>query len=102
MNIKKCERCLKTLLSEEFENHDCTIMTHNTQEIGISYWFEAKPDENGDQVLIAQGLNGILYRFVKCIHNPPHPNIRQTIFDKKSKNNRKFTDDEDNHGLYRA
>ena len=81
MNIIRCDRCGKQLLSEEFANHDCTIVTYTVQEIGIDDWFEGKLDENGDKVLIAHGLNGILYRFVQCFHNPPHPDTRPTVFD---------------------
>jgi len=81
MNTRKCERCGKTSISEEFEKHDCTITTYKVQEIGITNWFEGKTDENGDKVLMAHGLNGILYRLVKCSHNPPHPDTRPTVFD---------------------
>ena len=84
MNTRKCDRCCKTTISEEFDNHDCSIVTWNVQEIGITSYFEAEIDENRDQVLIAQGLNGILYRLVKCSHNPPHPETRPTIFDKEN------------------
>ena len=81
MNTIKCVRCHKTVISEEFDRHDCTIITYKVQEIGITHWFEGKVDENGDKVLIAHGLNGILYRLVECDHNPPHPDTRQTVFD---------------------
>lgn len=81
LNIKKCDRCHKNVISEEFDNHDCTIITWKIQEVGITSSFEAEIDENGDQVIIAHGLNGILYRLVKCPHNPPHPDTRPTIFD---------------------
>lgn len=81
MNIIKCQRCAKTLLSEELSTHECIITTYKVQEIGITTWWEAEIDENGDQVLIAQGLNGILYRLVECNHNPPHPDTRPTVFD---------------------
>ena len=81
MNTRKCERCHKTTISEEFENHNCIITTYKVQEIGITGWFEAEIDENGDKVLIANGLNGILYRLVECDHNPPHPDTRPTVFD---------------------
>ena len=83
-NTKTCGRCHKTTISEEFDNHDCFIATWKVQEIGITQWFKGQQDENGDQVLIAHGLNGILYRFVECAHNPPHPETRPTIFDKEN------------------
>lgn len=81
MNTRKCSRCGKNFIVEEFALHECTITTVNVQEIGITGWFEGKIDENGDQVLIAHGLNGILYRLVKCEHDPPHPDTRPTVFD---------------------
>ena len=81
LNTRQCDRCHKTVISEEFSTHDCTIVTWKVQEIGITSWFEAEIDENGDQVFVAQGLNGILYRNVKCAHNPPHPDTRPTTFD---------------------
>ena len=89
MNTEKCFRCGKTLISEEIATHECTIATHDVQEIGITGWFEGRIDENGDRVLIAHGLNGILYRLVNCHHNPPHPNTDPTIFD-SNKNRRRF------------
>lgn len=84
MNTKTCDRCLKTVISEEFDSHDCTIATWKVQEIGITQWFKGQQDENGDKVLIAHGLNGILYRLVECSHNPPHPDTRPTKFDKEN------------------
>jgi|GEM_PF-3260046 len=89
MNTVHCDRCRKEFIIEEFEGHDCFIATHSVQEIGIDSWFEGKIDGNGDKVLIVNGLNGILYRLVQCRHNPPHPNIRQTVFD-STNNKRRF------------
>lgn len=38
-------------------------------------------DRNNDQVFIFKGLNGIIYRFVKCTHNPSHTSADPTEFD---------------------
>ena len=81
MNTKKCDRCCKTFIDEELETHLCTPITTKAQEIGIDYILDAELDENGDQIHIAKGLNGILYRLVECSHNPTHTNTYPTTFD---------------------
>ncbi len=88
-NIILCQRCAKTIISDELETHECSPETIGVQEIGLDYWFKGDIDENGDEVLIAKGLNGILYNLVLCKHNPPHPNTHPTVFDKE-KNRRRF------------
>lgn len=87
-----CGRCKKEFIEEEFENHVCTPRATEIQEIGIDYILKGKTNENGDLVWMVKGLNGILYRLVECIHNPPHPNTDPTTFD--SEKNR--------HKLYRT
>lgn len=73
INIKKCDRCKKDLIEEEFSTHDCHISFKDMENIIIDYYFEAPHnDENGDKVIIAKGLDGIIRRLVLCKHNPPH------------------------------
>ncbi|MGH2613016.1 MAG: hypothetical protein ACRDFB_08225 [Rhabdochlamydiaceae bacterium] len=89
MNTIKCERCNKDFISEEFDNHHCMLQLIDVQEIGINSIFKGNFQENGDDVWIVQGLNGIMYRLVQCSHNPPHPNTYPTVFD-KNKNRRRL------------
>lgn len=49
------------------------------QKIGIDYFFEGHKNLNGDQVYIVIGLNGVMYRYIKCAHFPPHPDTQPTI-----------------------
>jgi len=81
MNTIKCKRCNKDFISEEFKSHYCTPDLVGVQEIGINSIFKGNFQENGDDVWIAQGLSGIMYRLVLCKHNPPHPDTRPTVFD---------------------
>jgi len=78
-----CERCKKTFIEEEINDHLCTPISTKTQEIGIDYIFKGEIDQNGDRIQIAKGLNGILYRLVECPHNPTHTNTYPTSFDKE-------------------
>lgn len=80
-NVSKCSRCSKDLISEEFNEHVCNAPYLGIIELGINYWFEGKSDKNGDQIFIVKGLDGMIYRLVKCSHNPPHPDTRPTSFD---------------------
>lgn len=82
--IPSCERCKKTFIDEEFDEHLCTPVSTRTQEIGIDYIFEGEIDQNGDKVHIAKGLNGIIYRLVECSHNPTHTNTYPTTFDSET------------------
>ncbi len=76
-----CERCKKQFIDEEIEDHVCSPMATKAQEIGIDYILKGEPNENGDLVHIAKGLNGIIYRLIECPHNPPHTNTYPTTFD---------------------
>ena len=71
-NIQKCSRCKKTLIEEEFSIHVCTPTIIERKDILIDYCIEVKNNENGDRVFLAKGLDGILYRLIKCVHNPVH------------------------------
>ena len=100
----KCKRCSKNFIFEEYDEHVCDIDFKGIREIGIDYHFDGGKDENNDQIFIAKGLDGMIYRLVKCDHNPPHTSSKPIIFDKDSfgpKNNRKFTDDDSNPERYR-
>ena len=76
-----CQRCNRIFIEEEFNDHTCTPLITNIQEIAIDYIFEGETNQNGDKIHIVKGLNGILYHLVKCSHNPPHSNTYPTTFD---------------------
>ena len=82
--ITKCERCQKSFINEEFSGHLCSPRSKRLQEIGIDRIFEPVINENNDKVYMVNGLNGVLYRLVQCIHNPPHPNTYPTTFDNEN------------------
>ncbi len=61
------------LISEEYEEHYCHPNFKDIQTIVIDYYFESPNlDKNGDRVIIGKGLDGVLYHWVHCKHNPPH------------------------------
>lgn len=71
-NLVECERCRKTIISEEFSFHYCSPYISGTREIILDNFFTIL-DRNGDRVIIAKGLDyGVLYRLVECKHNPTH------------------------------
>ena len=80
-DIINCERCRKSFIEEEYQDHVCSPITTRLQEIGFDKIFDSVTDENGDKVYMAIGLNGILYRLVMCQHNPTHTNTYPTTFD---------------------
>lgn len=83
-NIVKCDRCSKTLIIEEYEKHICTPILKSIQDIVVDYYYEGKKDELGHDTFFMKGLNGVFYRVVKCLHNPPHTINRPTKFDSDS------------------
>lgn len=76
-----CQRCKQNFIDEEYEKHVCTSITTKLQEIGLDYMLEPQKNEDFDDVYIGKGLNGILYRFVVCEHNPIHTNDGMTQFE---------------------
>ena len=85
----KCRKCSKMFIFEEYNHHVCSVDFKGIKEIGIDYHFDGEKDENNDQVFIAKGLDGIIYRLVKCDHNHPHTSADPTIFDSE-KNRRRI------------
>lgn len=48
------------------------------QEIVVDFVLEGILNGHGDVVYQVKSLSGIMYLFVKCRHNPPHPDIQPT------------------------
>ena len=63
-NTVECTRCRKHLIQEEFDTHDCASPLKAVKEIPIDFFFEARTTGNR-LVLIANGLDGTLYRLVQ-------------------------------------
>ena|SRR5437870_4254495 len=84
MNSMKCRRCNKSYIAEEFDKHSCHPDIIEIQELGVDSIFKGNYQENGDDVWITHGLNGILYRLVHCKHNPPHPSTRRFLTERKT------------------
>ena len=62
-NIMYCSACKKKYIAEESKNHENCLI--GVKEIPISYSFTS--EEKGKSIIIARGLDGILYRLVKII-----------------------------------
>jgi len=80
--IEKCPRCGAFLTAEQAKDHKCSIPLKGVKEIPILFHYECKKD-NGDVIIMARGLNGILYRLVES----------------KKSIRRNFTDDESDEDL---
>lgn len=76
-----CGRCKQSFIDEEYDKHECSPITTRLQEIGLDKMYGSTPNQNGDIVFFAKGLNGIMYRLVQCSHNPTHTNLHPTTFD---------------------
>jgi len=70
-NIVKCPRCGRVLIAEEYPSDTCNPRFRGVKEIIIDWHYETKSDD-GHNVVMAKGLDGVLYRLVECKHNPPH------------------------------
>lgn len=86
-NIIKCNRCGEFISSEFGDTHICTIPLKDIKEIFIDYFYETKTAKK-DTIIIAKGLDGILYRLIvsKTKAFTPYP----TDFD--TNNNRRRLD----------
>jgi hypothetical protein len=73
-NVGKCPRCHRVLIAEQVSSHYCCIPTSGAKTIFLDWLDEDFTDENDDQVRLGKGLDGTLYSFVLCKHNPPHSN----------------------------
>jgi len=60
-NLVKCLRCQKVLIQEEKADHVCTPVLKGIIHIDIDYIVES-PNEVGEKVFMAKGLDGYLYR----------------------------------------
>lgn len=63
-DLVRCNRCGKSMITEEYDQHLCTPITRGYKTIEIDY-FGVTKDRFGRQTVIAKGLDGILYTLVK-------------------------------------
>ena len=80
MNTVTCPRCGLMFIVEEYRAHKCKEHVKGVKSLGIDFYYEAGTDENGDKLLMVKGIDGFLYRFVKCDHQIPH-NMSSTDFE---------------------
>jgi hypothetical protein len=73
-NVERCSRCHQIIIAEQLSSHHCLIPTTGAETILLDWLDEDFTDENNDQVRLGKGLDGTLYSFVLCKHNPPHTN----------------------------
>lgn len=71
-NAGNCPRCGVFVIAEQSGLHVCNIPTKGAETILLDWIGDGFTHENGDYIRMAKGLNGILYRFILCKHNPPH------------------------------
>ena len=72
MNVVVCPRCDQTMIIDEYRTHECKNDFRGVRTIMIRDYHGKTLDKNGDEVLLADGENGKLYRLVKCSHKIPH------------------------------
>ncbi len=63
-NLAKCLRCGKVLIQEEQADHVCTPSLKGVIHLDIDYIVETRR-ETGEQLFMAKGLDGYLYRLTK-------------------------------------
>lgn len=59
----KCSRCKKTMISEEFDNHNCSPILIGNRTILLDYYTKGN-DENGNEMFLAKGMDGIMYTLI--------------------------------------
>lgn len=62
-NLVSCPNCNKSLITEEYGRHECASKP-TVRRIPIKLWWASKTDKNED-LIMAVGLDGIVYRLVK-------------------------------------
>ncbi|MGI0007925.1 MAG: hypothetical protein ACREAR_08030 [Nitrosotalea sp.] len=72
MNGITCPRCKLSLIADEYRSHKCTKNFTGVKTIPIRSFYDSVVDFNGDEVIMMDGEDGILYRLVKCTHQIPH------------------------------
>ena len=65
-NIIKCQRCKKTLLGEEYDNHLCSPLANGSKIIDIDYYL-IHEDELGDIYIITKTMDGLLLTLRKSM-----------------------------------
>ncbi len=63
-NIIICERCKKTLVAEEYDNHLCSPLANGSKIIEIDYYI-IHSDELGDIYIITKTMDGLLLTLKK-------------------------------------
>lgn len=61
-NVVKCARCNKVLIAESFQHHACIVSYVGSKDIEVET-FGKYIDEDGREVVVAYGIDGITYRF---------------------------------------
>ena len=60
-NVGRCPKCGAFLVAENYETHRCRTPI-DVREIDVDYYFET--DSGQGRILIAKGLDGVLYRLI--------------------------------------
>lgn len=74
-NLGRCPRCHKFIIAEQLENHKCKPSKTpilGCEELIIDHITDSGKDEYGDQIHLAWGRNGTLYRLRVCKHHTSH------------------------------
>jgi hypothetical protein len=76
-NIERCPICKEYLLHNQIKNHKCPNQFKGVKEIPV-YFFYQTSDGDENKAVIAKGIDGILYKFVKC----RNPNLSKILSNK--------------------
>ena len=63
--LERCPYCKRFMTPEQAKDHICNSPLIDVKEIAIIYHFETC-DKNGDTLIIARGLDGVLYKLHQC------------------------------------
>lgn len=63
--IVRCPKCKKDLIAEEAGLHECLA---SVKEIPVVFFYTLKKEKEGQEIVIAKGLDGVLYHLVKSIN----------------------------------
>lgn len=62
--IEKCPHCGRFMTFQQAQHHSCDNIIADVKQIDITYYFETV-DALGNRMIIARGLDGVLYRLRK-------------------------------------
>jgi hypothetical protein len=74
-NVGRCPRCNAFLVAEQQAAHVCDfrdVPIRSYREVVLDHMTDCGTDKRGDGVKLGWGIDGTLYRFLICRHNPPH------------------------------